>query len=97
MIVLADELDAGRGDVLCQAGSEPAFTDQIAATILWMADAPIIPGRSYLMKVGARKVPVEITALKYSIDVNTGAHAAARILGPNKSVFAIWLSPRRLR
>ena len=87
MIVLADELDAGRGDVLCQPGSEPAFTDQIAATILWMADAPMIPGRSYLMKVGARKVPVEITSLRYSIDVNTGAHAAARILGPNEVGF----------
>jgi bifunctional enzyme CysN/CysC len=87
MVVLADELDAGRGDVLCQPGSEPAFTDQVAATILWMSDAPMIPGRSYLMKVGARKVPVEITALKYSIDVNTGAHTAARVLGPNEIGF----------
>src|SRR5690606_16214422 len=43
---------------------------------------------SYLLKTGARKIPAEVTSLKYRIDVNSGAHIAATSLGPNEIGFA---------
>lgn len=87
MIAFQDEIDASRGDVLCHPQSAPMVADQIAAHILWLADAPMIPGRSYLMKMGARKIPAEVTTLKHRIEVNSGAHIAATSLGPNEIGF----------
>jgi bifunctional enzyme CysN/CysC len=88
MVTFRDEIDASRGDVLCHPQSAPTVADQVAANILWLSDAPMIPGRSYLMKIGARKIPAEVTALKYRIDVNSGAHIAAAALGANEIGFA---------
>ena len=84
MVTLREEIDASRGDVLCHPQSAPTVADQVAAHLLWLSDSPMIPGRSYLLKCGSRKVPAEITALKHRIDVNSGAHIAARALGPNE-------------
>lgn len=87
MVTFRDEIDASRGDVLCHPQSAPAVADQVAAVILWLSDAPMIPGRSYLLKIGSRKIPAEVTSLKHRIDVNSGAHIAAASLGPNEIGF----------
>jgi bifunctional enzyme CysN/CysC len=88
MVTLRDEIDASRGDVLCHPQSPPLVADQVAAHVLWLSDAPMIPGRSYMLKCGSRRIPAEVTALKYRIDVNSGAHIAATSLGPNEIGFA---------
>lgn len=87
MVSFRDEIDASRGDVLCHPQTAPAVADQVAAHVLWLSDAPMIPGRSYLLKCGSRKVPAEVTALKHRIDVNSGAHIAATALNPNEIGF----------
>jgi bifunctional enzyme CysN/CysC len=86
-IGLESDVDASRGDVLCHPDAAPPVADQFAAHVLWLGDAPMIPGRSYLMKIGTRKLPGEITALKHRVDVNSGAHAAAKTLGTNEIGF----------
>jgi bifunctional enzyme CysN/CysC len=83
VVTLAEELDVSRGDMLCAPDEPPEVVDQFAGHLLWFSETPMIPGRSYLMKTGARTTPVSITALKYAIDVDTGAHAAARTLELN--------------
>lgn len=88
MVTLRDEIDASRGDMLCHPQAAPIVADQVAAHILWLSDAPMIPSRSYLLKCGSRKIPAEVTALKHRIDVNSGAHIAAASLGPNEIGFA---------
>jgi len=86
-ITLADEVDIARGDVLVPATARPDVADQLAAHVIWMAEAPLFPGRSYLMRLGMQYVPVRITALKHKIDVDTLEHLAGRTLALNEIGF----------
>ena len=60
------------------------MADQFAAHLVWMGDERLLPGRSYLMKIGARTVPATITELKHRVDVSTLAHHAAKTLAANE-------------
>jgi bifunctional enzyme CysN/CysC len=82
-ITLADEIDCSRGDVICAADAPVEVADQFEATLVWMADESMFPGRPYLMKIGAVTVPASITDPKYEIDVNTQAHLPSKCLGLN--------------
>ena len=93
VVVLGEELDVGRGDVLAAPQDPPEVVDQFAAHLLWFSEAPMIPRRSYLMKSGARTTPVSVTALKHAIDVETGAHVAARTLELNGIGFCNFAVP----
>jgi bifunctional enzyme CysN/CysC len=68
-LTLADEVDIARGDVLAHPASRPEVADQFTAHLIWMSADPMLPGRSYLMKIGARTVPAQVTDLKHRIDV----------------------------
>ena len=83
-LVLADEVDISRGDVLCAPAARPDVTDQFAAHLLWMAEEELLPGRQYLLKLATSTVPVQITALKHKIDVNTLDQHAAKTLQLNE-------------
>ncbi len=52
-LTLADEVDVSRGDVLAAADDPPQVADQFEATIVWMHEEPMLPGRAYLMKIGS--------------------------------------------
>ena len=83
-IILNDEIDISRGDVLC-AGDAPAeVADQFEAHVVWMHEDEMLPGRPYLMKIGTRTVGVSIAHPKYRIDVNTLDHLAATTLELNE-------------
>jgi bifunctional enzyme CysN/CysC len=86
-VTLADEVDISRGDVLADATERPDVADQFAAHVIWMSEDSLFPGRSYLMKVGARTVPVTITELKHRVDVSTLASHAAKTLAMNEVGF----------
>lgn len=83
-LTLTDELDVARGDVLAPADARPEVVDQLAAHILWLTEEPMLPGRSYLMRIGTQHVPANITSLRHKVDVNTLEHIAARTLGLNE-------------
>ena len=53
------------------------LSDQIAAHLIWMGEEPLLPGRSYLMKAGARTVGAAVTELKHQVDVDTFKTLAA--------------------
>jgi len=83
-ITLADEIDASRGDLIC-AGDAPAeVADQFEAHIIWMHEDAMLPGRSYLMKIGTRTVGVTLGHPKYRVDVNNLDHLAATTLELNE-------------
>jgi bifunctional enzyme CysN/CysC len=82
-IVLADEIDVARGDILVAPTARPEVSEQFAAHIIWMDREPLFHGRSYLLRIGTRTVPASITNIKYKIDVNTCEHLAADTLGLN--------------
>jgi len=83
-ICLEDEIDCSRGDVLVGAASPCLVADQFEARVLWMADDPMLPGRPYLMKCGAKTVTVTPAKPKHKIDVNTLDLQPAKTLGLNE-------------
>jgi len=83
-ITLADEIDVSRGDVLCAADDPAEVADQFEAHIVWMHEDAMLPGRPYLVKVGARTVGATIAHPKYRVDVNTLDHLAANTLELNE-------------
>jgi bifunctional enzyme CysN/CysC len=82
-VTLAEEVDCSRGDVIAAAGDPPEVADQFEATIVWMADEELLPGRGYWLKLGTQTVTAMIQPPKYEINVNTLEHLAATTLGLN--------------
>jgi bifunctional enzyme CysN/CysC len=82
-LTLADEVDCSRGDVIAAAGDPPEAADQFEATIVWMADEEMLPGRSYWLKLGTQMVTANVQQPKYQINVNTMEHTAAKTLELN--------------
>ena len=82
-IVLRDEVDVSRGDVLVAAGERPSVADQFEATVIWMSEQPMLPGRSYLLKTTTQTVAATLAPLKYKVNVNTLEHVAATRLDLN--------------
>ena len=82
-LTFADEIDCSRGDVIAVAGDPPEVADQFEATVVWMADEEMLPGRPYWLKLGARTVTATVQAPKYQVNVNTMDHLAAKTLELN--------------
>jgi len=82
-LTFADEIDCSRGDVIAVADSPPQAADQFEATIVWMADEEMLPGRSYWLKLATQTVSAQIQAPKYQVNVNTMEHLAAKTLDLN--------------
>ena len=87
-ITIEDDIDIGRGDILAKPAERPDVADQFAAHVIWMDQEPMVPGRSYALRVGTQSIAsASITAIKYKIDVNTRQHLAAATLGLNEIGF----------
>jgi bifunctional enzyme CysN/CysC len=82
-ITLADAVDCSRGDVLAAADASPEIADQFEATLVWMADEPLLPGRPYWLKLASQFVTATIHGPKYQVNVNTLEHLAAKTLSLN--------------
>ena len=82
-ITLADAVDCSRGDVLSIADDPPEIADQFEATVVWMADEELLPGRPYWLKLGAQLLTATVHSPKYQVNVNTLEHLAAKTLGLN--------------
>ena len=82
-LTLEEAVDAARGDLLSGPEKAPEVADQFAAHLLWMAEDPLIPGRSYLLRAGARWVPATVTALRHAVNVESLEHTAAATLAMN--------------
>jgi bifunctional enzyme CysN/CysC len=83
-LTLADELDISRGDVIAAASQPSQVADQFAAHVLWMGEQPLLPGRPYWLKIGARTVSASVTEIKHKVDVNTQDQLAAKHLELNE-------------
>ena len=83
-LTLTDEIDISRGDVISSADSPAEVADQFEATLVWMGEEPMLPGRPYLLKLGTRTVSATITEPKYKVNVNTMAHLATKKLDLNE-------------
>ncbi len=70
-LTLEDEIDVSRGDMLVRPDNVPKLADTFDATIVWMSDEPLVPGKQYAIKQGTKNVAGSVSTLRYKIDVNT--------------------------
>lgn len=82
-LTLTDEVDCSRGDVIAIADDPPEASDQFEATLVWMSDEPMKPGRGYWLKLATQNVTAIVQEPKYEINVNTMEHLAAKTLELN--------------
>ncbi len=82
-ICFADEIDCSRGDVIATADAPPEVSNQFESTIVWMEDEPLHVGRSYWLKLGTQMVSATVAEPKYTVNVNTMEHMAAKTLELN--------------
>ena len=88
-VTFSDEIDCSRGQVLSAAKAPLELADQFETTIIWMNDDPLIPGRSYCLKIGASEVSATLGQPKYKLNVATNEHTAAKTLELNEIGYAI--------
>jgi bifunctional enzyme CysN/CysC len=82
-LTLADEIDCSRGDVIAAAEDPPQSADQFEATLVWLNDEALLPGRGYWLKLATQTVSATVAQPKYEIDVNSLEHLAAKTLDLN--------------
>ena len=82
-LTLADEIDCARGDVIVAAADPPVVADRFEASIVWLDADPLVPGRTYSLKLATQSVGATLAAPKYELNVNTMEHLAARTLELN--------------
>ena len=82
-LTLADEIDISRGSVISTTESPAPVADQFEAHMIWMAEEPLYPGRTYLMKIGTNTVTASVTDIKHQVNVNTLEQLAASKLELN--------------
>ena len=83
-LTLADEIDISRGDVIAPATARPEASDQFQATLIWMHDHHLLPGRSYLLKTANRSLGASVTEIKGRVDVHSLHREAAKVLELNE-------------
>jgi len=82
-LVLEDEIDVSRGDLLCAAQAPAEISKQFETTIIWMHEQPLMSGRIYTIQIGTRSITGTITDVKYQVNVNTLERNAAKQLYQN--------------
>lgn len=82
-ICLADEVDCSRGNIIAAADSPPETSNQFEASIVWMDDDALVPGRAYWLKLATQTVSATVQAPKFTINVNSMEHLAAKTLDLN--------------
>jgi len=82
-VTFTHEVDCSRGDVIAAADAPPEVADQFEATIVWMDEHEMLPGRGYWLKIGSQTVTATVQHPKYEVNVNTLEHLAAQTLELN--------------
>ncbi len=83
-LTFADEIDASRGDVISPASAPVARADQFEATLVWLGAEPLVPGRTYALRLGARSAGARVTHIKHALNVETQEHLSAATLPLNQ-------------
>jgi bifunctional enzyme CysN/CysC len=82
-LVLADDLDVGRGSLITGVRAPATVADQFAAHVIWFGHDPLLPERAYLMRIGNQWVSASVTAIKHKLSTATREQLAARTLHTN--------------
>ncbi|MBT8606624.1 sulfate adenylyltransferase subunit CysN [Polynucleobacter paneuropaeus] len=86
-LTLTDEIDISRGNIISHVDAPAEVADQFEATLIWMHEDNLLPGRQYWLKIGTETVTATITSIKYEVNTNTLEHLAATHLGLNSIAY----------
>ena len=95
-LVLDDDVDCSRGDMIASANDAPQVADQFEATLVWMDDTALLPGRSYALKINTQNVGATVQPPRYAIDVNSLEQLPAETLGMNDIGVVRLVTDRRI-
>lgn len=73
-LLLEDEIDTSRGDMIVKSDEAPEPVKQIEAHVCWLGETPLSPARTYIVRHTSRESKAKIGAIQYKIDVNTLEH-----------------------
>ncbi len=83
-LLLEDEIDVSRGDIICHPGDVPQLSRELLATVCWMTDAPLRAGARYAIKHATHAARAIVDEVVDHVDVHTLApDAGATELGLN--------------
>ena len=83
VVTLADEIDVGRGDVLCTPADRPEVADQFSAHIVWMSAQPLFKSRAYQIQLGTQTAMAQVSQIKHVLSMDTLEELASRKLEMN--------------
>ncbi len=83
-VTLGDEIDVSRGDMLVHPNNLPRLERAFEAMVVWMAEAPLVSGKQYLVKQTTNLMIGEVSAIRYRLDVNTLKRESVHLLGMNE-------------
>ena len=95
-LTLEDEIDCSRGQVLVAAQAPLEVADQFEATLVWLDETEMTPGRAYWLKIGTQTVSATVQAPKYEVNVNTQEHLAKKTLDLNAIGVAVVTTDRQI-
>ncbi len=70
-LLLEDEIDTSRGDMIVKTNEAPAPVKQIEAFVCWLSETPLSPARTYIVRHTTRESKAKVGAISYKVDVNT--------------------------
>ncbi|MBU3737308.1 MAG: sulfate adenylyltransferase, partial [Methylobacterium sp.] len=70
-LLLEDEIDISRGDMIVRSNEVPEAVKQIDAMVCWLSETPLSTSRSYIVRHTTRESKARIGAIQFRIDVNT--------------------------
>jgi bifunctional enzyme CysN/CysC len=82
-VTLTHEVDCSRGSVIVALHDAPEVSDQFEASLVWLAEEELLPGRGYWLQLSSQSVTATVQPPKYEMGIDTGEHLAARTLGLN--------------
>ena len=82
-ILLDDEIDISRGDMIVKTGELPKVSKQIDAMLCWLSETPLDPRRKYLIRHTTRDSKAMLASIEYRTDVNTMEQQPADKLNMN--------------
>ncbi|GAB4063090.1 sulfate adenylyltransferase subunit 1 [Uliginosibacterium sediminicola] len=89
-LLLEDEIDISRGDMLVKSSDVPAQQKEINAMVCWLSETPLSPARTYLIRHTTRSTKAKLTGIAYKIDVNSQEHVDATALAMNDIARVGW-------
>jgi bifunctional enzyme CysN/CysC len=84
---MSDAVGGPAGKIVSLVDKPSQRADAFAAHVVWLSEAPLLPGRGYLLKAGAQTIGAMVTELKYRVDVGALQHLAAKELHRSEIAF----------